>query len=539
MHYIIEFVDTATSQEIDSYLVAHNMTEETAFAHFTSVRVVACDHVPKVDTLVTSVVLDNAPSVKLLEYTQDFTSSFPVVDIEVQDAKNWWKMASIKTPNYDAKIEHHQRRGTGAVVYVLDSGIESKHPEFVNADITLLHSFTGEFTDTRGHGTALASLIVGNTCGLTNASLKVVKIFDKVIATKQSDLLAAFDAVMVDFKANGKPAVVNLSWNIAKNQYLEDKLMQMIKQGIYIVAASGNDGQAITDVTPASVPLALTIGSYDQEFIPSNFSNYTGSSAVSYTAGSTNGGELDGWAPGEQIYAALLNGQYGMIAGTSASAAIHSGALAYNMDHVLDADGQFGKADFQSTTTTVGASYLSLARVGMMNLVGSYAKSANSITTYFTHQNDRPQTMGGRGLYIVGNEASLKLFDVLNVKRISYDTPLPSGLYISSGYLKGIPNDINTDFTITNIDIVLIKHDDTTTDFKLSIVLTKPEFDVYNQPTSDPDIQFILALPYCCGRVNNSCFQGNACFQLCENISNDKNSADCSCTDIYNVDQCY
>lgn len=539
MNYIIEFVDTTTSQEIDAYLVAHNMTEETAFVHFSSVRVVACDHVPTVDTQVTLVVPDNAPGVKLLEYTQDFNVSFPVVDIDVQDAKNWWKMASIKSPDYDAEIEHHQRRGTGTVVYVLDSGIESTHPEFVNADITLLHSFTGEFVDNRGHGTALASLIVGNTCGLTNASLKVVKIFDKVIATKQSDLLAAFDAVMVDFKANAKPAVVNLSWNIAKNQYLEDKLMQMIKQGIYIVAASGNDGQAITNVTPASVPLALTIGAYDHEFIPSNFSNYTGSSAVSYTAEPTNGGELDGWAPGEQIYAALLNGQYGMIAGTSASAAIHSGALAYNMDHVLDADGQFGKADFQSATMNTGASYLSLARIGMMHLTGIYTNSANSITTYFTHQNDRPQTMGGRGIYIVGNEASMKLFDTLTVKSISYDTPLPSGLYISGGYLKGIPDDINTPYAITHINMTLVKHDDTTAKFELDIVVSKPDFDVYDQPSTDPDIQFILAVPYCCGRVNNSCFQGTACHLVCENPSSDKNSTECSCIDSYGQDQCY
>lgn len=531
MNYIIEFVDTMTGAEIDAYLADHDMTEETAFAHFKSTRVISCNHTPTTDSAVTSVILDDAPGIKLLEYTQDFNVVYPEVDFATKDEKNWWKMASIKSPDYDSEIEHHQRRGTGTSVYVLDSGIELDHPEFIESNITLLHSFTGEFSDNRGHGTALASLIVGSTCGLTNASLKVVKIFDKTIATKQSDLLAAFDAVMVDFKANGKPAVVNLSWNIAKNQYLEDKLNAMMLQGIFIVAAAGNDGQAITDVTPASVPLALTIGAYNQDFMPCDFTNYTGKSAISVTKSSTNNGELDGWAPGENIYAALIGGKYGMIAGTSASAAIHSGAIAYNLQMVLDADGNFGHTNYQSLMVKRGASYVSLDRSNMMTLTGVYASSTNIITTYYTHAGDGGGTPGGQAVFKVGEKAEMLLFDTLNVASILYDVALPSGLYISGGYLHGTPDAIDDDYVITRINMVLTTPDNNKSNYTLIIVITKPDFDVYDQPIDNPDIAFIIAVPYCCAPINQMCWNGSGCGAFCETLGT-KNNFVCNCQDV-------
>jgi subtilisin family serine protease len=514
MNYIIEFVESMTSQEIDQYLFDHTMTEETTFTHFTSVRVVSCKQVPAIDQFVISAILDDAPGIKLLEYTQDFTVDYTMDEFSTTDEKNWWKMSSIKSPEYDEPTEHHQRRGTKTSVYVLDSGIELTHPEFVDANITLLHSFTGEFSDNRGHGTALASLIVGKTCGLTDSHLKVVKIFDKKVATKQSDLLAALDAVMVDFKVTAKPAVVNLSWNIAKNQYLEDKLNAMMLQGIYIVAAAGNDGQAITDVTPASVPLAQTIGAYNKEFEPCNFTNYTGSD-LSITTKPTNSGELDGWAPGELIYAATLDGTYGMIAGTSASAAIHSGALAYNLELVLDADGNFGHSRYHTNQLTSGADYLSLARDSMMVLDGVYSASTNKITTYFTHQGDRPTPPGGQAVYVVGKKAEMLLFDTLNVKSIKYDTALPSGLYISNGYIGGTPDDIESDYTITKIDITLTMQNDVNQMYNLVIVITKADYDVYDQPIDDPDVQFIIAVPACCAIINKRCVSGSNCSTFC------------------------
>ena len=82
--------------------------------------------------------------------------------------------------------------GTNVVVYLVDSGIDISHPQFVNANIQNLWSWDENFTDVNGHGTAMASLIVGESLGVVpEAILKNVQIpFGTSITT--SVLLTAF-----------------------------------------------------------------------------------------------------------------------------------------------------------------------------------------------------------------------------------------------------------------------------------------------------------------------------------------------------------
>lgn len=341
MKYIIDFKDTVLQHEIDNHILStantHNIRIVRHFSGFGNVFLVEADVRPELSDLIESVIDDEDNALRLMGVDLILTDSIETTTFNIDDTKNWWKVASINTLDFDETIHTHTIRGFNSTVYILDSGIEENHPEFEGVDITLLHSFNGNFTDTKGHGTGLASLISGKTCGLTGASLKVVKIFDVNQATLQSDLLHALDAVLADYTANGrKPSVANLSWGIPKNDYINSKIQVLIDQGIFVVAASGNAGVPIGDVTPASIPNVLTVGSYDQSLKPCDFSNYTGESIISFNQQDINTGALDGWAPGEQIWVAGLNGTYGFVAGTSASAAIASGAIAYNFSKYTD-----------------------------------------------------------------------------------------------------------------------------------------------------------------------------------------------------------
>lgn len=331
MKYVIDFIDSMTPEEVDQYLQNNNITKLRQYSNFGHVYLVEADNKPAIDSQVLYVLTDDEHPLTLLGLDVTITDSTETTTFDIEDTKNWWKVASINNLDFDVQMHTHTIRGFESTVYILDSGIEANHPEFENVNVTLLHSFTGDFTDTRGHGTALASLISGKTCGLTGASLKIVKIFDTNQTTLQSDLLHALDAVLTDYISNGrKPSVVNLSWGIPKNDYINAKVQVLMDQGIFVVAAAGNSGIPIGDVTPASISDVLTIGSYGQQLTPCDFSNYTGETITSLTNNQVNTGALDGWAPGEQIWVAGLNGTYGFVAGTSASAAIASGAIAYN-----------------------------------------------------------------------------------------------------------------------------------------------------------------------------------------------------------------
>ena len=201
---------------------------------------------------------------------------------------------------------------------MLDSGIDLTHSEFTGKDISLVYSLTGDFNDTNGHGTGLASLMVGNTCGVTSTSIKVVKIFDDNQPTKQSDFLHALDAILTDMNSNiNKFSIINCSWAINKNIYIEDKIKHLINAGALVVASAGNSGKPIEEVTPASMPDVLTIGAYNSDFVPCDFSDYSNPSVVSLTQGQVNTGTLDAWAPGEQIWIAnptSKGGGYGFAA---------------------------------------------------------------------------------------------------------------------------------------------------------------------------------------------------------------------------------
>lgn len=447
MNYLIDFKDSLTLDEINAYVASNGMTILKQFAGFGNVFLISCNAEPEANDLIESVVLDNANGITLLgEITlvdSDVTKEF-----NINDNKNWWKVASIGTLDFDQEINTHIVRGQHSTVYVLDSGIDATHPEFINTNIQLLHTVTEDFVDRKGHGTMIASLISGEVCGLTGATIKVVKIFNDSGSTLQSELLAGFDAVVSDYIESGKrPSIVNCSWSIPFNAYINAKIQYLIDLGAFVVAAAGNNGLPIEDVTPASMPDVLTVGSFGQTLEPSNFSGYTEPSITKFTANEINYGALDCWAPGEFIWAAALGGEYGYATGTSCSAAIASGAIAYNFSRLLDSNGE-GPNSFLNykdrrdgiTTNKWGVtpfSRLGLGKTGLLDISDpKYDNSENVLVVYETAKFDNVYPF--KTLYVpAGSIKHIIIFDKLAISRIEYDGELPEWMKIlESGIME-------------------------------------------------------------------------------------------------------
>lgn len=324
MRYIVDFINSADQVDIDAYFENHGCEVIKVFSVFNKTCLVEAESAPPLSPLVESVIEDSSAPLKLL--------SIPTKTFPIDEDDNWWKLAVLSHVNLEQPTATIARSAMGVRVYCMDSGIDHSHPEFSGKDITLLHSvIPNDFSDTTGHGTSLASVIVGETCGITEASLKVVKIFHSGYSTLLSDLIEAFDAVMSDYLLGGDfLAVLNLSWIIEKNTYIEEKINTMINAGIVVIGSAGNDGRVVGDVTPAGMQNVVTVGSFGKDLTPSDFSNYTASdSEISFTEGETNhGAGLDCFAPGENIRVALVGGGYGFVMGTSISAAITSAIFA-------------------------------------------------------------------------------------------------------------------------------------------------------------------------------------------------------------------
>ena len=513
MRYILDFQDHLSQANIDSYTGnIPGMVLLRKFHGFGNIFVAECAVAPTPDDILQSAVLDEDGGIKLLGLDLILSPGpSKEVSFDINDDKNWWKVAALNTVDFDVSNYTHTSRGESSTVYILDSGIELTHPEFVDADISLLHSYTGEFVDRRGHGTAIASLISGKTCGLTQAKLKIIKIFEKGVPTYQSDLLGALDAVLVDYIANGKkPSVVNLSWGIAKNIYLNSKIEQMIAQGLYVIAAAGNSGMPIGDVTPASIPSVLTVGSFGQDLAPSDFSNYTGGSGIAYTDDITNTGALDGWAPGEMIWTASLAGGYNYSAGTSMSAAIAAGSLAYNFAKYVDDNGD-APAEFtnyvdnviflqkiqkytrlgESSYTPTPFWHSAISKPDLLDLSDpKYSNSVNKIVTYDARPNNLLPT---QRIAAIGGETTYKiLVSRYTVERVVTTQDIPNFITIDNrGLVKVVAPDITTILErLAPIDFTLYLRDGSVISLTLNVFLTQAGIDKDNieefVPAGDP-----------------------------------------------------
>lgn len=506
MKYLIDFKNDTDAAVIDSYLQSLSADNVTVFSNFEKTFLVEVSTEPVLTEFIDTIVNDLSTPISLLEYEKvlnDFSAE-PQTSIDTTAPDNWWKIAVIKSPDFDATHNTHIVRGSSVNVYILDSGINAAHPEFNGANISNVFSITGEYSDNRGHGTALASVISGNTCGLTNANLCIVKIFDNNVSTYQSDLIAAFDAVIADFNAKGKPvSIVNLSWSIAKNDFIEGKIQSMIDAGIFVVCAAGNSGIPIENVTPASMASVITVGSFNANLVPSDFSNFS-NQPISLTPGQVNTGQLDGWAPGENIRTAQIDGSYANASGTSISSAIHCGAIAYNaVAHFDDSDKLPPCVSMTRAGDAQWARHVSFGKKNILALTGDYIASANRVSTYATIAGVLPLDSGMRLKLTSGQVVCRKIFfsPVASVKILNADG-LPFGLTFQGSYLLGTLPDIATDVENHELFCDVVTSTGDTIPFTIFLGVVNRNLDLNTVvPGENPELDFTLLLPVCCGPV--------------------------------------
>ncbi|KAK6505517.1 hypothetical protein TWF481_007412 [Arthrobotrys musiformis] len=120
---------------------------------------------------------------------------------------------------------HYKRPGEGAVVYVLDSGVDTSHPDLKNAKITS-QIFGGPFpqeegadtlANTRyqaGHGTQIVGKIVGRLSGVAQAAKVVAGYCTEAhtlptIAADMDCLLKTYDHIKT-YNAK-RPCIINMS----------------------------------------------------------------------------------------------------------------------------------------------------------------------------------------------------------------------------------------------------------------------------------------------------------------------------------------
>lgn len=515
MQYLIDFKNTATDAEITQYLNDNGCSVLKEWDNFDKVFLVETNNAPPSAAIIERLVEENSLAIKphLENITVDPNfhchnhPDYPKITVDVNDEKDWWKNFSYIQPQFEEENLILSRLGKGVDVYVMDSGINAAHPEFVDTEIINLYTVTpNDFSDNNGHGTALASLISGKTCGITDATIKVVKIFDPNHGTLQSEFLSALDAIISDHEDNTY-GIVNCSWSIPKNEWVEDKLKICADEGLFIICASGNGGVEIENVTPASMWEVMTVGAYNKNLEPCDFSDYTGH--ITTTPGLTNHGELDGWAPGEDIWCATRSGGYGFAQGTSVACAITSAIVASNLTWRMKSDGSRNMINETLIVSTLAEAtshyhYVAFARDGLLDLSDPrYSTSINRIATIWDNCKSLIKNNPSNEIntvFRVGKESMVSIFSQYYSKEIRWLDELPANFTVSGQGKAWMRPSVEQGpapgehYKHYPLRFIRVDTTDVEEECLLNIYVIEPEKDLAEIPPDDPIIPITLLI---------------------------------------------
>ena len=225
-----------------------------------------------------------------------------------------WYAAFLKLP-----MAHRVSTGTGVTVAIVDSGVDAHHPALEGRVISGADFSAGGQTssgdgrtDSNGHGTQMAGLIVGRGKVLGVAPAAKVAPVNALITsgTVGSARLAEGIRWAVDHGAK----VISLSSAGDDDPLLKQTIEAALTADVVVVAGVGNTGQDSTVRYPAAYSGVIAACGVDRQ--------------GKHSSVSVTGPELVLCAPSDGISSTYPNGRYAIGTGTSESTALIAGAAA-------------------------------------------------------------------------------------------------------------------------------------------------------------------------------------------------------------------
>jgi serine protease len=195
-------------------------------------------------------------------------------------------------------------RGLFVNVVVIDSGIDSTHPDLAAAYAGGYNTIHPELPplDDHGHGTHVAGIIAAqdNQIGTVGVAPKAKLWAAKMLAAdgsgSEENLIAALDWTIGKKKELGGPWVANMSIGAPDGTpALAAAIQRALDERVILVAAAGNGSRPWLQF-PAAYRGVISVGAVDSGFEVASFSQYSGSLSLV--------------APGVDIPSSVLRGKF-------------------------------------------------------------------------------------------------------------------------------------------------------------------------------------------------------------------------------------
>ncbi|WP_018537116.1 S8 family peptidase [Streptomyces sp. MspMP-M5] len=242
----------------------------------------------------------------------------------------------------DKKYSYPATAGSGATVYVIDTGVRISHKEFGGRAANGYDAVDNDNVaqDGNGHGTHVAANIAGTTFGVAKkAKIVAVRVLDDSGSGTTAQVVAGIDWVTKNHKG---PSAANVSLGGGPDAALDAAVRNSIKSGVTYAVAAGNSGDNAQNYSPARVPEALTVGATTSADARASYSNY--------------GSRVDLFAPGSSITSAWNTSDTATntISGTSMATPHVAGAAAvYLAGHPTATPAQVATALVNGATSGV------------------------------------------------------------------------------------------------------------------------------------------------------------------------------------------
>ncbi|MFM2394374.1 MAG: hypothetical protein RLZZ546_2356 [Bacteroidota bacterium] len=183
--------------------------------------------------------------------------------------------ADQKSNMLNNKYYHPVHGGANVDVYVIDTGIDIKHPEFEGRATWGSNFVDNVNTDCNSHGTHVAGTIGSKTFGIAKkTNLVAVKVLNCEGSGSFSGILASFEYVIKRKQQTKKSSLVNMSLGGGKSNSINRAVAELVKNDITVVVAAGNENQDACNVSPASAEEAISVGATSRNNQLASFSNW-------------------------------------------------------------------------------------------------------------------------------------------------------------------------------------------------------------------------------------------------------------------------
>ncbi|EER23662.1 subtilisin-like serine protease [Coccidioides posadasii str. Silveira] len=229
-----------------------------------------------------------------------------------------WGLARVSSRQPGGRdYSYDSTAGQGVTAYIIDTGIDIRHTDFGGRAVWGTNTVDRRNEDCNGHGTHVAGTTGGTSFGVAKrARLVAVKVLDCNGSGSNSAVIAGMQWAMQHASQNDpRRAVANMSLGGGYSQASNQAAAAIVRAGIFLAVAAGNDNRDARSFSPASEPTVCTAAASHVRDGKASFSNW--------------GQLVDVYAPGQDIISARPGGGSRSLSGTSMASPHVCGLGAY------------------------------------------------------------------------------------------------------------------------------------------------------------------------------------------------------------------